>query len=577
MKKILSIFTIAVMFATSVNAQQTASFKHEVQAGETIYSISRKYSVSVESILKANKGLTADYVMAGQKINIPGNKPATSNSAQPSTTQKPVVTPETKPTKADKPVVTPTTPSATAKPATPIVPAKPVTTVAPTKQATTVVAPVQQNPCRTTHIVKKKETIYSISREYGLTEAELIAANPALTKNQLKKNQELCIPRPQSEILAEQAAKQAELERIRKAEEEKKQREFDSHNKVNATLILPFSLANNMSAESQKMANLYQGFLLAVDSLRAKGLSVNVFVHDEGSGRMDSILAIPSMKQSRIIVGPVRQQNINAVANFAHTNNIIHVVPLSNDNSVVNEHPTTFQINVPSSSLYDQVYNRFYALHNNDNVIFLPLADKGDNPSYVSGFKNYLRDKGIQYVDLESNDAAVLKEKLVADKRNIIIPSSATSSAYSALIKTMSKVVVPEGATVQFFGYPEWQTFAEKNKESFTKYRVQFFTTFYSNSQASRIMAFNSRFHRWFKQNQYNSFPKYGELGYDIAAYFLGGIHLFGDDFMIKLHDINYNSMEFPMNFERKNSWSGFKNNSLLIVTYSSAGTVTVK
>lgn len=575
MKKFFASFILALMLSANINAQQTTTFKHEVQAGETIYSISRKYNVSVESLLKVNNGLSADYVMAGQKINIPGNKPAQSSNAANSV----------QPVKTDKPVST-AAPVTTVKPANAV---KPVTTVKPAttvstantsaSQKNTVVSSVQQNnPCRATHIVKKKETIYSISRQYNLTEAELIAANPALTKSQLKKKQELCIPRPQSEILAEQAAKQAELDRIRKAEEEKKRKEEEAKNNINATIILPFALANSeMNAESQKMANIYQGFMLAVDSLRSRGLNVNVNVHDETSGRMDSILSLPSMRQSRIIIGPVRQQNIKAVADYAHTNNIIHVVPLSNEGSFIDEHPTTFQVNVPSSSLYDQVYNRFFALHSNDNIIFVPFDDKGDNPSYITGFKNYLREHNVTVSSVESNDASMIKEKLVADKRNIIIPSSASSAAFAALNKTMAKVVVPEGATVQYFGFPEWQTFAEKHKEDFAKYRVQFFTTFYSNSHASRIMAFNSRFYRWFKQNQYNSFPKFGELGYDIGAYFLGGIHNYGDEFLTKLHDVNYNSMEFPMNFERKNSWSGFKNNSLLIVTYSSSGNVTVR
>ena len=37
------------------------------------------------------------------------------------------------------------------------------------------------------HRVERKETIYSISRLYGITEAELIAANPELRTEKLKK------------------------------------------------------------------------------------------------------------------------------------------------------------------------------------------------------------------------------------------------------------------------------------------------------------------------------------------------------------------------------------------------------
>lgn len=51
------------------------------------------------------------------------------------------------------------------------------------------------------HKVKRKETVFSISRKYGITEAELIAANPELQgENKIKKGSFLCIPYPSTQI-----------------------------------------------------------------------------------------------------------------------------------------------------------------------------------------------------------------------------------------------------------------------------------------------------------------------------------------------------------------------------------------
>ena len=49
---------------------------------------------------------------------------------------------------------------------------------------------------RDRHKVERKETIFSISRLYGITEAELIAANPELRTEKLKTGKFLCIPYP---------------------------------------------------------------------------------------------------------------------------------------------------------------------------------------------------------------------------------------------------------------------------------------------------------------------------------------------------------------------------------------------
>lgn len=51
------------------------------------------------------------------------------------------------------------------------------------------------------HKVKRKETVYSISREYGISEAELIAANPELQgEDKIKKGTFLCIPYPTAQV-----------------------------------------------------------------------------------------------------------------------------------------------------------------------------------------------------------------------------------------------------------------------------------------------------------------------------------------------------------------------------------------
>lgn len=72
-------------------------------------------------------------------------------------------------------------------------------------QSSTVVAnnnilgPVESR-CRDMHKVKRKETVFSISREYGISEAELIAANPELKgENKIKKGTFLCIPYPKAQ------------------------------------------------------------------------------------------------------------------------------------------------------------------------------------------------------------------------------------------------------------------------------------------------------------------------------------------------------------------------------------------
>lgn len=525
MKKILFLL-FALIIATAVNAQSEATVKHEIQSGETLYSIARTYNITVARLQELNPGLQPDYIMAGQKINVPASA-------------------------AQRSVATQGVSSSAA-------------------QTTQLSHFLNRPQYKTTHEVQKKETIYSISRQHGISEAKLIEANPQLKNGKLKKGAVLNIPYTDEEDALYQQALKAKQEE----EEKAKTKSFDA---INVALILPFSVsAENMTSEAQKMANLYQGFLLAVDSLKQRGCSVNVYAYDEANS-VSSVLQKREMKSMQLIVGPMRQYNQNAVAKFAHENGIVHVVPMANDLTLVNEHPTTFQVNTHSSIIYSLVYSRFISMHKKDNIIFINTNDRGDNMSYINGLKAALEGQGIKYRQADINEISAVNDMLSTSLCNVIIPYSGTSAAFENLCKKLGTLDISDNCTVQMFGFPEWQALAQKHEANLNKYNCQFFTSFYSNPSSSRTQRFNSLFQRWFNQSQYNSYPRYGELGYDIGVFFIKGLRDYGSSFYENLNNNSYTSLEFPFTFEKKNSWSGYQNKSVLIVTRRPDGTVIVR
>ncbi|WP_407424964.1 LysM peptidoglycan-binding domain-containing protein [Treponema sp.] len=76
-----SVFKLAflvLIFSSSV--ELFCDTLHEVQKGETLYSISKKYGVSVSDVQNAN-GLSDNGIKVGQKIKIPDGKPAPVSSS----------------------------------------------------------------------------------------------------------------------------------------------------------------------------------------------------------------------------------------------------------------------------------------------------------------------------------------------------------------------------------------------------------------------------------------------------------------------------------------------------------------
>lgn len=528
--KTIALFIAAWVMSIAINAQTISIQKHEVLSGETLYSIARQYHVSVSALLELNPGVEADHIMTGQRLNVP----AASKQEK-------------------RPVSVPLT---TAQ-----------------SQEVTALRSFNRPQYKAKHEVKKKETIYSLSRLYGVTEEQLINANPDLKKGKLKKGTIINIP-----YSAEDDAKY--LEEQRRLQEEARKAMVKKYPVLKVAIILPFSsLEEKMTLEAQKMTNLYQGFLLAVDSLKQHGYNVEVQAYDE-VGKMASIETIlkrPELQNVQLIVGPIRQWNIKPVAQFANEKGITHVVPLSNSLSLVDEQPTTFQVNTNYSQMFSQVYNRFSVFHKGHNVVFVNMNDRADNMVYINNFKKEFDARSIKYISVNVTDETALLNVLKSEGVNVLIPTSGSPAAFEILCKKLDGIEIPQGSSVMLFGYPEWQTFSPRYDKWLSRYQCQFYTSFYSNSTSVRTQRFNQLFRRWFNQEQHNSFPKYGELGHDIGAYFLKGLHDYGSAFYENLHSFVSPSIEFPMNFEKKNSKSGYQNKTILFVAYRSDGTVMVR
>ncbi len=488
---------------------------HTIHAGETLYSITKQYGITAQSLCDANPGLSANNFRAGEVIVIP-------ESANVSSTEN-------------------------------------------------IAAPKQKTGCKQMYCVQKKETIYSIAHKFGITEDDLLAANPNIKGTKIKKGQYLCIP-----------YSLADMEPEPKAEDVFKQLEPEvkMFKSVKAALILPFNLGTEiMSSENLKMLDFYEGFLLAVDSLKTCGMSVDLYVYDEkgsSASSIEQILSQPMMKYVNMIVGPVKAEHIPAVSKFAEENDICLVVPFSSKDFVADNSTHLFQINAPQTYIYNKVYTLFAEKNPNANLIFVGMNDKSDKVDYIVGFKKALEAKGQSYQRISFTDIDKLSNILQSGKNNILIPSSGTQSTFEMLVNKLNTLENVASYNISMFGYPEWQAFSAKNKKSMAKYRCSFFASFYNNAASSRTTQFERKFNRWFNRSQYNSYPKYGMMGYDVAAFFIKGMNDYGTSFISNNRNIKYKSLQNPFAFERKNNWSGFVNSSVMFVNYSTNGSVNI-
>ena len=499
---------------------------HTIEAGETLYRLTVKYNVSARAICDANPGLSAENFRIGQVIRIP------------STTEAKTIVP--------------------------------VETQNNTMVANNIPGPVESR-CRDMHKVKRKETVFSISREYGISETELIAANPELKgENKIKKGTFLCIPYPkaQTEQSTQSQAIPTDSELFRE-----NRKETERFSTIKAAVILPF-LDGVSKSESSRMVEYYEGLLIAVDSLKRTGTSIDLYTYNSGpeNTSLNSILGKSEMKDMDIIFGPLYQQHIKPLAEFAKKQNTRLVIPFTSKDNTVFQNPAIYQINTPQSYLYSEVYNHFVRQFPNANVIFIEASqDTKDKAEFIKGLKDELRNRSIPMKSLKESVAVEsLKTVLRADRENIFIPTSGSNLTLIKILPQLTLLVreQPE-SRIHLFGYPEWQTYTKDHLEAFFELDTYFYSSFYTNNLLPAAINFTKTYRRWYGKEMDERYPKFGMLGFDTGYFFLKGLARYGSSFEKNMQGLDLIPIQTGFKFQRVNNWGGFINKKVFFVHFT--------
>lgn len=512
----------------STDNSQAPTF-HTIAQGETLYALTRRYHTTAKAICDANPGLSAANFRIGQVICIPVADKNVDNDAN-----------------AKTPAQT-------------------------TGAQSNVQTPVE-SPCRDMHKVKRRETVYSISREYGITEAELIAANPEIKdKEKLKRGSWLCIPYPQTKQQTESQKQPSHIPtdaELFQANAEKPQR----IKTIRAAVVLPFYQV--AQSEAARMIEYYEGFLMAVDSLKRTGTSIDLYTYNSGSeeSSLTPILSKPEMKQMDIIFGPLYQSHIRPLADFAQKNDIRLVIPFTSKDNTVFRNPNVYQINTPQSYLYSEVYDHFLRQFAQANVIFID-ASQGtrDKVEFIKGLKEELRRKGITYTSLpEDATPESFKAVLTTGRENVFIPTSGANVTLINLLPKLTLLVreAPE-QSIHLFGYPEWQTYTKDHLDAFFELDTYFYSSFYTNNLLPAAIRFTKNYQKWYGKDMDERYPKFGMLGFDTGYFFLKGLSSYGSEFEKDIQQLDLIPIQTGFKFQRVNNWGGFINRKVFFVHFT--------
>ena len=523
-KKSVSVQTMTVSDTlTKIEKENKPTFTvHEVKKGETLYSISRTYGISSDEIVKLNPDVK-DGVKIGKKLIIP-------------------------------PVHSGTTISSTSVEG--------------------------KNTQFRTHVVKKRETLYSISKEYNVTHEEIVKLNPNINDG-LKEGMILIIP-PSFGTVAEGSSVasdsvQTEPTLIDSIGDLEKlfTRSYVPKKEINVAIALPYQLSKStdkskIDGNTNKFLEFYQGFLIAVDSLRKQGLSFNVYTYDSGKSESEikSVLAKPEMKNLDLLIGPAYGVQIKAMSEFALENNIKLIIPFSSKSDETKVNPNIFQLNPPQENVSYTMADLFINQFKGKNIVLWRFknATYDDKKVFADTLEAMLKARGVDYKKVIYDNLATIRAAIVADKENIVVPLTTNQVALS-LALPMVNMLQTDKKSVSLFGFSEWQGYQSISKELYVL-PTYFATPFHVDFTNPEVKSYLKWFRHYYNAEPFNSQPQYGMLGYDVLMYFATSISKNGHDFEFR-PAVEVNTLQSKFNFSRIAEKGGFCTSSMYLVNHN--------
>ena len=520
--------------------QPSSGHFHTIQKGETLYRLSVENRVSVKEICDANPGLSADNFKIGQVITIPAP-----SDEDPFTSTVELITGNNRVPESTR------------------------------RDIETLSAELPQ--FKTTHTVQRRETIYKLSRMYGISEEDFLDANPEYRDKKLRKGAVVNIPYSREELAQFESKRNEARNRIESIPDQtlfmmnQPTTQDEDDGILTAALILPFSLDDTTSTEQRKMVEFYQGMLLALDKLKNENISANLKVFDSKNENksIKSLLESGKLDDVDIIFGPKWPNHITEAAQWSTKHKIPLVLPMNANADDVFNNPYIFQLNTPKSYFNEEVYNHFLKQFRKPNVIFLNAANKDSD--FIEGLKATLNEHGISHSSVSTANTEQIEKKLVRGKQNIFIINTSDVGPLNSILPLLQLITRNKDPEIEthLFGYPEYQVYASDHLDELFEVDTWFYSWFYTNNMLQESLEFNTSFRRAFSRQMMLSFPSYASYGYDTGYYFLKGIARYGKDMDNNLDKIRTKPVQMGFKFERVNNWGGFINRKVFFIHLS--------
>lgn len=428
--------------------------------------------------------------------------------------------------------------------------------------------------------VEAGETLYRISRNFFLTEKDIMEVNVGLTAESLKAGQIIKVPvtvRNKEMFSSSKTEKVTTVQNSTFKVHKQPKKQLDKGTKINVAMMLPlnyeevdkltFTKFNIDEKKRQRYKcfeyiSFYEGARIALDVLEKEGFNVDCYVYDVGENDVNEVneaLNSSEMKDMDLIVPLVFRNNYKIVADFAKQHRIPVVNPMSSDMSIL-QNNYTFKIQPSDAAEVETIVRYIRANHSDDNIVVIHDNSPSLKPT-VDYYEQLFSKSSMMWTIMDyTKYSSKLTSKLSTTKKNIVI-SLFNKNDHNSLDVTVKKLLSvlssKKNASITLFGDYSWCEIPTLNLELLEKFDFHFTLSYLNDYTNTNFVEFVKKFREHFKTEP-DKF--YAALGYDIMMYFVQSLIENGEGFMEnpKLTDVS--KMVHPYYFERPDETRGYQN-----------------
>jgi len=421
------------------------------------------------------------------------------------------------------------------------------------------------------HIVAAHETLYSISREYGVKVKVLREMNKLNENDILSVGTILKIPiNKESLKTISNNSYQKPINQHLDTHATLINTAMEDYGKLNIALMLPLMASNpeHISKDSKQFLQFYEGFLLGLDSLRNLGLKIKLRTFDTENNldKLKSIIEEVNNKNYDLIVGPIYMDNCRYILENLKNYNVPVVYPLSHMSGNMHIYPNFVQVNMSDEAFVVEGIKWIERQNNKGaNIIYLQ-PNISENSIQMQMRKSVTEIPGSYSFNNYNYETFVedFEPHLKDSVENLIVFPATTEEEMGKFLPLLT--LIAETYNITIVGLPQWQLFTSIDMDNLYKLNTKILTYSYINPSTDKAKEFAQKFRISYGEEPSSLAYK----AYDDALYFVNMSNKFGNRTLDMLWH-NDEIMNFSLfKFRKVSVGAGYENRGLFIINYSS-------